>query len=60
MSNAAVKQLTCLQAIIREGIRVWPPAVNLFPHDVPPEGDTIAVDGKEYFLPSGTEIGHSV
>lgn len=60
ISNTAVKQLPYLAAVIREGIRVWPPVVNLFPHDVPPEGDTIVVDGREYYLPGGTEIGHSV
>jgi len=59
-SYAAVKQLPYLQAVIREGMRVWPPVVNLFPHDVPAGGDTVVVGGKPYFLPGGAEIGHSV
>ncbi|KAK5661866.1 hypothetical protein OQA88_9974 [Cercophora sp. LCS_1] len=59
ITAAAVKGLPYLTAVIREGIRVWPPVVNLFPHDVPAGGDTIVVDGKEYFLPGGTEIGVS-
>jgi cytochrome P450 len=59
-SYAALKQLPYLQAVIREAMRVWPPVVNLFPHDVPPGGDTVVVDGKPYFLPGGAEIGHSV
>jgi len=60
VTYATAKQLPYLQAVIREGMRVWPPVVNLFPHDVPPGGDTIVVDGKPYFLPGGAEIGHSV
>lgn len=59
ITTAAAKQLPYLTVVIREGIRVWPPVVNLFPHDVPPGGDTVVVDGKEYFLPGGTEIGVS-
>jgi cytochrome P450 len=57
---AATKRMVYLQAVIREAMRVWPPVVNLFPHDVPREGDTVVVDGTSYFLPGGAEIGLSV
>jgi len=60
ITQTAVKQLPYLQAVIREGMRVWPPIVNLFPHDVPPAGDTIMVDGEAVFIPGGTEIGVSI
>ncbi|KAK1753166.1 pisatin demethylase [Echria macrotheca] len=60
VSSAAVKQLPYMQVVIREAMRVWPPVVNLFPHDVPPGGDRITVDGTTYFVPGGTEIGTSM
>lgn len=59
VSYAQAKQLPYLQAVIREGIRIFPPAVNTFPRDVPPEGDTVTVNGKPVFLPGGTCIGYS-
>jgi cytochrome P450 len=43
-----------LQATIKEGLRIWPPAVGLFAKRVPPEGDTI--NGK--YVPGGTKIGY--
>ncbi|KAI3395962.1 hypothetical protein diail_601 [Diaporthe ilicicola] len=53
------KQLPYLQAVIREGMRVWPPVVNIFSKDVPPGGDTVTVDGQSVFIPGGTCIGYS-
>lgn len=53
------RKLPYLQAIIREGVRVWPPVVNPFSKDVPPGGDTVMVDGKSVFIPGGTCIGYS-
>lgn len=53
------RQLPYLQAVIREGIRVWPPVVNIFSKDVPPGGDTVTVNGKSVFIPGGTCIGYS-
>ena len=41
-----------VQAIIYEGLRIMPPALNGFPKQVPPEGDTI----QGVFVPGGTEI----
>ncbi|KAL2193783.1 cytochrome P450 [Corynascus similis CBS 632.67] len=56
---ATAKQLPYLQAVIREGLRVFPPVRNILPKDVPPGGDTVVVDGKPVFLPEGVEIGYS-
>lgn len=53
------KKLRYLQAVIREGIRTWPPVVNPFSKDVPPGGDTVTVDGKPVFIPGGTCIAYS-
>ncbi|KAL1612353.1 hypothetical protein SLS60_000579 [Paraconiothyrium brasiliense] len=55
---AEAKQLPYLQAVIREALRVWPPAVNIFSRDTPPGGDTIAVKGENIFLPGGVSIGY--
>jgi cytochrome P450 len=49
------RQLPYLQAVIKEGLRLLPPASGAFFKTVPPAGDTI--DGK--FIPGGTQIGSS-
>ncbi|KAK3312839.1 cytochrome P450 [Apodospora peruviana] len=54
------KKLPYLQAVLREGLRWFPGAVNFFPRDVPAGGDTVTVDGKPVFLPGGTEIGVAI
>ncbi|KAH7139390.1 cytochrome P450 monooxygenase-like protein [Dendryphion nanum] len=59
ISDAEVRRLPYLSAVVREGLRVHPPVSNLFSRVVPDGGDTVTVDGKEYFLPGGTMIGYS-
>ncbi|KAL2266725.1 hypothetical protein VTJ83DRAFT_6077 [Remersonia thermophila] len=53
------KQLPYLQAVIREGLRVFPPVRNLLPKEIPAGGDTVMIDGKPVFLPAGLDIGLS-
>lgn len=59
ISFATAKQLPYLQAVIREGLRVFPPVRNILPKDVPAGGDTVMVNGKPVFLPGGVDIGYS-
>ncbi|PHH74504.1 hypothetical protein CDD82_4902 [Ophiocordyceps australis] len=59
VSLAQSRQLPYLQAVIREALRVWPPASNLFPRVVPPGGDTVHVAGTSHYLPGGTYIASS-
>ncbi|KAL6232017.1 hypothetical protein BDW75DRAFT_29334 [Aspergillus navahoensis] len=59
ITAAQAKQLPYLQAVIREALRVWPPVANIFPRDVPKDGDTVVVDGETVFLPGGVCIGYS-
>ena len=59
ISLAQAAKLPYLQAVIREGLRIWPPVTDCFPRDVPPGGDTFVIDGRSYFIPGGTEIGYS-
>lgn len=54
ISNAEASKLPYLQAIIKEGLRIWPPVAGLMSKEAPPEGDTI--NGK--FIPGGTKIGY--
>ncbi|KAK1774227.1 cytochrome P450 [Copromyces sp. CBS 386.78] len=50
------RKMPYLQAVIKESLRLAPPAAQPLPKIVPPEGDTIA--GR--FLPGGTEIGYTI
>jgi len=43
-----------LQAIIKEGLRIWPPITGLMSKAVPPGGDVV----NGLFIPEGTQIGY--
>ena len=51
--NSDAETLPYLQAVIKEGLRIWPPVTGLLPKKTPPEGDTI----NGIFIPGGTDIG---
>jgi cytochrome P450 len=53
--DSEARQLPYLQAVIKEGLRLMPPATGASYKEVPPEGDII--NGK--FIPGGTQIGVS-
>jgi len=53
ITDAVARRLPYLQAVIKEGLRIFPPVVGLMSKEVPPSGDVI--DGKH--LPAGTKIG---
>lgn len=55
IKDAEARQMSYLQAVIKEGLRIMPPAAGTFFKTVPPGGDMI--DGK--FVPAGTQIGSS-
>ncbi|KAJ4355238.1 hypothetical protein N0V95_003133 [Ascochyta clinopodiicola] len=57
--DTAARKLPYLAAVVREGMRVHPPVVNLFSRITPAGGDAVTVQGKEYFIPGGTMIGYS-
>ncbi|KAI4595405.1 hypothetical protein KJ359_006750 [Pestalotiopsis sp. 9143b] len=54
MSQA--KQLPYLQAVVREGLRIYPGGTPLVFKEVPAGGDTVA----GYKLPAGTQVGMDV
>ena len=56
IKDSEARNMPYLQAVIKEGLRIMPPAAAPFFKMVPPEGDVI--DGK--FIPGGTQIGTSV
>jgi cytochrome P450 len=58
-SDACLKGLPYLQAVVREGLRVQPPSTVIVPKKVPQGGDTVTVEGKQYFLPGGTNVGYN-
>ncbi|SPJ72333.1 related to pisatin demethylase (cytochrome P450) [Fusarium torulosum] len=53
ISWAQTQTLPYLQAVVREGLRMWPPVAGLGFKQVPPEGDTI----NGFFVPGGTQVG---
>jgi cytochrome P450 len=59
ISDAALKGLPYLHAVIKEGIRIHPPVTDQIPKRVPDEGETVVVDGKSVFLPGGTNISYA-
>ena len=53
IKDSEARKLPYLQAVIREGLRMIPPAAGTVPRRVPLEGDTI----NGVFVPGGTNIG---
>ncbi|KAL5322290.1 hypothetical protein ACEPPN_010262 [Leptodophora sp. 'Broadleaf-Isolate-01'] len=53
--DAEARTMPYLQAIIKEGLRYWPPVVGLMAKEVPPEGDVV----NGMFIPGGTSIGYN-
>jgi cytochrome P450 len=52
--DSEAKNLPYLQAVIKEGLRIWPPVVGLMAKEVPPSGDVV----NGLFVPGGTSIGY--
>jgi cytochrome P450 len=55
VTDDEARALPYLQAVIKEGLRIFPPGTGLASKLVPPEGDTF----NGTFLPGGTKIGIS-
>jgi cytochrome P450 len=55
IKDAEARQMPYLQAVIKEALRLMPPASGAFYKEVPPAGDMI----NGMFIPGGTQIGSS-
>ncbi|KAH7079455.1 cytochrome P450 [Paraphoma chrysanthemicola] len=55
IKDAEARQFPYLQAVIKEGLRIMPPASGAFYKEVPAAGDVI----NGLFIPGGTQIGSS-
>jgi cytochrome P450 len=55
IKDSEAKQLPYLQAVIKEGLRIAPPATGIFNKTVPKGGDVL----NGIFVPEGTQIGVS-
>ena len=53
IQDSEARALPYLQACVKEGLRLFPPAAGLLKKVVPPEGDSL----NGVFVPGGTEIG---
>jgi cytochrome P450 len=56
IKDSEARGLPNLQAVIKEGLRIFPPIPGLLSKEVPPEGDMI--NGR--FIPGGTKIGWGI
>jgi len=54
ITDSEAKEMPYLQAVIKEGLRIFPPVTGLMSKVVPPGGDTF----NDIFLPEGTKIGY--
>lgn len=54
ITDTEARKLPYLQAVIKEGLRIFPPVTGLMFKDVPARGDTVA----DYFVPENTKIGY--
>ncbi|KXH40933.1 hypothetical protein CSAL01_09551 [Colletotrichum salicis] len=52
ITDAEARNLPYLQAVIKEGLRIFPPVVGLMAKQTPPEGDT----WNGAFIPGGTRV----
>ena len=59
VSDACLKDMPYLQAVVREGLRIHPPVTDVVPKKVPKGGDSVTVNGKQYFLPGGTNVSYN-
>lgn len=55
ITDAEARKLPYLQAVIKEGLRIYPPVTGLFLKEVPVGRDT----AKGFYVPEGTGIGWS-
>jgi cytochrome P450 len=55
ITDAEARKLPYLQAVIKEGLRIFPPVTGFMSKQVPPGGDTI----RDLYIPEGTTIGWS-
>ncbi|KAL3425365.1 benzoate 4-monooxygenase cytochrome p450 [Phlyctema vagabunda] len=53
-TDAEGRRLPFLQAVIKEGLRIWPPVTGLMSKTVPKGGDIL----NGVFVPGGTEVGY--
>ena len=55
ITDAEAQSMPYLQAVIKEGLRMWPPTTGLGSKQVPKGGDVVC----GYFVPEGTQIAHN-
>lgn len=53
VTEAEARALPYLQAVVREGLRMYPPVTGLGSKQVPPGGDVL----NGHFVPGGTQVG---
>lgn len=57
ISDKEWRRLVYLQAVVKEGLRIWPSVTSMMSKFSPPDGDHFELGGKKVFIPGGTNIG---
>jgi cytochrome P450 len=58
-SDACLRGMPYLQAVVHEALRVHPPVTSVVPKKVPKGGDTVVIDGTTYHLPGDANISYN-
>jgi cytochrome P450 len=59
VSDACLKQMPYLQAVVCEGLRICPPVTGVVPKKVPKHGDMVSIDGTTYLLTGAKNVGYN-
>ncbi|KFY37707.1 hypothetical protein V494_04641 [Pseudogymnoascus sp. VKM F-4513 (FW-928)] len=58
VKDTEASKMKYLQAVIKEGLRIWPPVTGLLSKQSPAGGDEFELDGQKYFIPEDTSVGY--
>lgn len=58
IKDTEASKMKYLQAVIKEGLRIWPPVTGLLSKQSAASGDEFELDGQKIFIPGDTSVGY--